>query len=234
MSQLQRGQAFDGHQLPWNRRRRRRVERAKKIVIHLFSGPDSGYWEKALCHEDVEVLCVDLQAPVSADLHDDQIYLYLLSLAASGRVKAILGGPPCRTVSALRCQNDGGPGVLFFRTLALYVLCEDVRLPQEPQTALAVEQPEDPARYRSPEEVKEKKFMSVWRTEEWQLFEEIYQVKKIHFDQGPMGHVKKKPTTLAVVLRDIAVLNELRGPPSGSSLDGGAVDRGTIDCAGAL
>ena len=33
-------------------------------------------------------------------------------LAASGGVKALLGGPPCRTVSALRYQEDGGPGVL--------------------------------------------------------------------------------------------------------------------------
>ena len=104
-------------------------------------------------------------------------------LAASGRVKALLGGPPCRTVSALRYQEDGGPGVLrseefpyglptlsaadhqlvvgdsvlLFRMLAMYVLCEDTRLPEEPPM-LVVEQPEDPANYRSSEEVAEKGF----------------------------------------------------------------------------
>ena len=30
-----------------------------------------------------------------------------------------------------------------------------------------------------------------------------------------MGHVRKKPTTLAVKLRDIQALNEIRGPPCG-------------------
>lgn len=35
------------HLLPWNRRKRRRLERAKQIVVHLFSGPTK-YWEKTL------------------------------------------------------------------------------------------------------------------------------------------------------------------------------------------
>ena len=239
MSQLHAG--FDGHRLPWNRRKRRRLERAKKLVIHVFSGPDSKYWEKVLNQDDMEVVCIDLQAEIPADLHDDQTYMYLLAMAASGRVKAIVGGPPCRTVSALRYQDDGGPGVLrteehpyglpslssadlevvrndsvlLFRMLALYVLCEDVRLPAEPQTALAIEQPEDPARYRPAEEVKAKRFMSIWRTKEWNDFAARYQVRLLHFDQGPMGHIKRKPTTLAVVLKELHVLNEVRGPPSG-------------------
>ena len=40
-------------------------------------------------------------------------------------------------------------------------------------------------------------------------------VKLLHFDQGPMGHVKKKLTTLAAVHRDIQALDGVRGPPSG-------------------
>ena len=226
----------DGDRLPWNRRKRRRLERAKQIALHLFSGPDSKYWEKAIQQGSVEMLCIDLQAEVSADLHDDHIYRYLLSLAASGKVKAIIGGPPCRTVSALRYQEDGGPGilrteeypyglptwalvtgdrVLLFRTLALYMLREDVRHEQEPQTALAVEQPEDPAHYRPVAEVQEKGFMSIWRTQEWQAFADAYDITLLHFDQGPMGHVKRKPTTLAAELRDVQALDGIRGPPSG-------------------
>lgn len=50
----------------------------------------------------------------------------------------------------------------------------------------------------------------------------------LHFDQGPMGHVKKKPTTLAVALRDIQVLNGFRGPPSGVNPDGAGQDRTTM------
>ena len=244
-------QGFDGHLLPWNRRKRRRLDKAKQIVLHLFSGPDTDYWQKTLQRDGVEVLCIDLQAPIAADLHDDHVFRFLLSLAASGRVKALVGGPPCRTVSALRYQDDGGPGilrteqypyglptlspsdaelvngdsVLLFRMLALYVLCEDVRLPQEPQTALAIEQPEDPAKYRPEEEVRRKQFMSIWRTKEWQDFATTYQVKLINFDQGPMGHIKKKPTSLAFVMRDLQVLNEVRGPPSGVQPEDPAPDR---------
>lgn len=56
--------------------------------------------------------------------------------------------------------------------------------------------------------------MAVWRTKEWQAFAAAYQVRMLHFDQGPMGHVKRKPTTLAVVMRDLPVLDGVRGPPS--------------------
>jgi len=45
--------------------------------------------------------------------------------------------------------------ILWFGMLALYVLAEDVRPPEEPQTQLAIEQPEDPARYRKLEDVEE-------------------------------------------------------------------------------
>jgi hypothetical protein len=52
------------------------------------------------------VLCVDLQGNVAANLHDKNVYYaYLLSLCATGRVRAVLLGPPCRTISALRYQH---------------------------------------------------------------------------------------------------------------------------------
>ncbi|CAL1138884.1 unnamed protein product [Cladocopium goreaui] len=53
--------------------------------------------------------------------------------------------------------------LLFLRMLFVYAICEDVRSSEALQTGLTLEQPEDPARYRHPQEVAEKKFMSVWR-----------------------------------------------------------------------
>ena len=98
---------------------------------------------------------MDTDSSVPASLLDKNVFAYLLSLCASGRVKALIGGPACRTISALsvRYQNDGGPGVLrddeftyglrnlsvvdhnlvlgdvmlMFRFLALHILAEDVR-----------------------------------------------------------------------------------------------------------
>ena len=118
---------------------------------------------------------------------DDKIYKYLLMLASTGKVREVLGGPPCKTVSALRFQNDGGPGVvrteadpygapgitaedralvtndalLFLRVLLFYAICEDARQHDAPATGLTLEQPEDPAQYRHPQEVADKQFMSV-------------------------------------------------------------------------
>ena len=143
-----------GSMLPRNRRTRRRISRAKNVVMHVFSGDDHQFWGRQLSTPTTEVLRVDLQGGCAANLSDKHVYGYLLMLAASGRLRVLLGGPPCRTVSALRSQDDGGPGVLrseawpyglptlsmadaekvqndsilFFRYLSLYVVAEEVRL----------------------------------------------------------------------------------------------------------
>ena len=229
-----------GAKLPWNRHKRRKLDKAKNIILHLFSGADKKYWDKQCSTATTEVLCIDTSGLTPANSHDRNVFGYLLSLCASGRVKAILAGPPCRTVSALRYQNDGGPGILrtdqhpyglpdlsaadaelvegdvilWFRMLALYVLAEDVRPPEEPQTQLVVEQPEDPARYRKPEDVEEHKYMSAFRTKEWRDFQDHYKIWMVHFDQHPMGHTKKEPTTLATTIEELGQLRELRGDPA--------------------
>ena len=233
-----------GTRLPWNRRRRRRLQRAKNIIIHLFSGPDQKFWEKRCNTDTTEVLCIDTCGSTPVNLHDKNVFGFLLALCASGRVKAILGGPPCRTVTALRYQNDGGPGVLrtdespyglpdlppsdadmvlgdvvlWFRKLALYIIAEDVRPPEQPQTQLVLEQPEDPARYRDPEDVAQNKYFSNFRTSEWLQFQEKYGIQLYHFDQFPMGHLKRKPTTLATTLTELGQLDGLRGGPPQEAL----------------
>ena len=37
------GQEFSGEELPFNRHKRRRLKKAKKVVIHLFSGDHRWY-----------------------------------------------------------------------------------------------------------------------------------------------------------------------------------------------
>ena len=59
---------------------------------------------------DVAVLSVDLKH--GANMLNDATYSYLLGLIAkNGKVDAIVGGPPCPTVSRLRdrASQDGGP-----------------------------------------------------------------------------------------------------------------------------
>ena len=229
-----------GQYLPWNRRKRRSVERAQNIILHVFSGPDHKYWERKLSNATTAVLCVDLDGDVRANMLDRHVFGYLLNLACTGRVKCILGGPPCRTISALRYQQDNGPRVvrteefpygvpnmsmaeaetvmddvtLWFRFLALYIMAEEVRQDDEPQTDLVLEQPEDPARYRSQMDVEKYGFMSVFRTQEWADFQWRYKINLLHCDQGAMGHPKRKPTTLAVVNKELLNLDKLRGAPA--------------------
>eukprot|EP00438_Fugacium_kawagutii_P007554 Skav217693 [mRNA] locus=scaffold1925:59391:64646:+ [translate_table: standard] len=221
-----------GQKVPWNRRIRRRLESAKHLVLHLYAGKDMKCWTDYLGDDGTEILCVDILDKFKANMLDDATFTYILKLVMTGRVKAIIGGPPCRTVSALRYQEDDGPravrdkaspygleqrlvdqdSLLWMRMLALYVLAEEVRDPTTSQpTAFMVEQPEDPKNYRDPVEVMEKGFMSMWRTQEWLQFEKEYNMVRISFDQGCMGHQKKKPTTIGTNIPGLMELAEMRG-----------------------
>ena len=97
----------DGEALPWNRRRRRTFERAESLVIHLFAGATGKEWVEGLEGNGVAVLCVDTAIDPGQDLHRPQVFAYLLQLARTGKVKVMLGGPPCRTVSACRTRSPG-------------------------------------------------------------------------------------------------------------------------------
>lgn len=43
------------------------------------------------------------------NLLKSEVYSYLLDIADSGRLRALLGGPPCRTMSRLRFRQPGPP-----------------------------------------------------------------------------------------------------------------------------
>ena len=48
---------WDGHRLPFNRRMRRKVEKATSVVVHLFSGGAPGRWVR--CEkEGTAVVCL--------------------------------------------------------------------------------------------------------------------------------------------------------------------------------
>ena len=190
-----------GSMVPWNRHKRRRLKKARNVVLHVFSGDNPQWWERNLNTATMEVFCVDVLGGVKANLLEKNVYAFLLTVAASGKLRVLLGGPPCRTVSALRNQNDGGPGelrseewpygfpdlpmadaekvqndsILFFRFLSLYVIAEDVRRPEDPKTDFILEQPRDPEEYRQPNEQSPRRYMSMFRTAEWKNFQQAYQ-----------------------------------------------------------
>ena len=173
------------------------------------------------------------------NLHDRSVFGFLLMLCATGRVRAILGEPPCRTLSALRYQGDNGPGVLrddqhpyglptlppgdlelvqgdtilMFRFWSLFMIAEEVRDLNLPPTQFYMEQPQDPAQYRDQQDVQKHKYFSIFRTTEWKLLAETYNLSVLSFDQFPMGHAKRKPTSMATNVAEMKQLDEIRGAP---------------------
>ena len=94
--------------IPLGNRRRRKLWRSKGMLVHVFSGEDSGYTLGRAFHEiggDRRLLheLHVLHQKSSSDLSiQGDAYPLLLRAALDGWVKAWIGGPPCRTRSVLR------------------------------------------------------------------------------------------------------------------------------------
>eukprot|EP00435_Cladocopium_sp_Y103_P047483 s1575_g14.t1 len=174
-----------GDQLPWNRRMRRRMLRCRRIVLHLFSGKDQKTW-RALDDGHTMVVCVDKLLHPKLDVLDDNMFLFLMKLASTGSLQAIIGGPPCRTISSCRYADDDGPKpvrseqepyglasltsqqrewveddiAMFFMKL-LYMIAESYKPQWCDKVLFGLEQPQDPKEYRPQAEVEQRQYMSV-------------------------------------------------------------------------
>ena len=62
------------------------------------------------------VECVNVDILKNQDVLNDDVWSYLMMLVRTGRVMAILAGPPCRTVSVAPYKQDNGPKLLRSRT----------------------------------------------------------------------------------------------------------------------
>ena len=100
------GEEPNGADLPWNRAQRRRHSQAKALIIHLFAGESAKEWISGW-PTGVELVAVDVRD--GQNLHHAATWAYLWSLASTGRVIAVFGGPPCRTVSRLLEKQPGPP-----------------------------------------------------------------------------------------------------------------------------
>ena len=244
---LMRGQGLNWEEiaspLPWNRAKRRRLERARGgVVIHLFSGSggESRRW-RDLTGSDTEVLTVDISSNAQEDLHAAGVWAYLWGLAERGRIRMITAGPPCRTVSRLRHKVPGprplrgrrnhrfslddltvterevtkvdGDTALWLKTLGLY------EKSQEGMGANGI-LGQCGLLVESPQDPCEyvedgKEYPSFWEWEETEDFlERNPDMFKVRVDQGALGHQRPKPTTL---LTNIAQLKELDGITSKES-----------------
>ena len=94
------GPDVDG--VPWNRRKRRAIGRAKpgEVLLHIFSGVQK--WKGPGTVPGVDKC-------LGPDLLQKNVYQHLLVWAVRGVVGGVVGGPPCRTISRCCSDADGGP-----------------------------------------------------------------------------------------------------------------------------
>ena len=226
---------WDPELVPLNRRMRKRLQKAKSIVIHLFSGTNTEIWDS---HGADGLVFLNIEIKRGTDLHNDHLFGFLEQLCQSGRVRGVFAGPPCRTVTVLRFQQEeGGPRplrgregearfglpwlteaeaqeadddtVLWLRTLQLMTVALDETM----ECAIGLEQPEDPAQWKEDDVNLHggwgyPSFM-VWP--ETVAFAQHYGLDFVHFDQKVLGHKRKKPTTM---LTNIGAIKALQGKRS--------------------
>ena len=230
---------YDTSRLPWNRKVRRRIEEASCLILHLYSGKNKAKWKELEYDEHAEhgdtpsivVLCVDVEH--GGDLHNPHLMGYLENLARHGRLAMLIGGPPCRTVSAARLRDDGGPravrgrgkgtrwglsrntayeqnlcngdSALWLKMCWLAVLGKN----GNPEMETLIEQPQDPEEWQAPFRPRpEFGFASYLTWPETWMTKEIASLSEVRFDQGTVGHDYCKPTTL---LTDVKEMKQLDG-----------------------
>ena len=228
------GEAEVAARCPFNRRLRRKWETSKGVVVHLFAGRDAKEWRK----EDwggYEVVTVDIEEDVRQNLHDGALWGYLWSLAEKGLIKAVVGGPPCRTVSRLRHHQPGPPPLrgrdvcrfglpglseedrkkvngdtaLFFKQMGLWLRAQECSEEKRGPVGFLLESPMDPVEY-DPRAV-ELDVPSFWNFQEVQDFCQENMMDLVSFDQGAAGHPRRKPTTLATNLPGMGELHGMKG-----------------------
>ena len=91
--------------LPCNKRMRKRMKR-DGYLLHLFAGPDQGFTLHRAWHqvggESWQLLEVDVERGEEHNLLKAKLYGGLMRTALEGKIRAIIGGPNCRTRSVLR------------------------------------------------------------------------------------------------------------------------------------
>ena len=207
----------------WNRARRKALLKSNSVIVHLFSGRQEKEALKRLEKDGKGHFVMSIDLLTGMDVRNVTVWALLLKLAASGRVSAVIAGPPCRTFSILRFRPPGPRPVrpreqpyglddldaeerrlvdqdtgLFCRFLFLHSAATAGRVLNEEaelkEVAFFVEQPADPDEYLEADNPLYGKVPTFWQTPLWQRYREEAQLRVVTFDQLPLGHPTVKPT----------------------------------------
>ena len=211
--------------LPLPRRMRKRLYESDHWLLNLYSGKPKGSdpiqaltGMKNAQGKEVLVINVDVLLSDAWNMNGD-VYKVFLWAAMTSKIKGVIGGPPCRTFSAMRHnQVPGGPEPLrsaehpwglptlsaaqrsyahkdtelIARQIFLYLVAQVAR--EEDQVGFVLEHPADPNNFLEGEG-----YPSLWNTHLMKMLEkeeEKWGLRKRTFDQGALGHPCRKPTTV--------------------------------------
>ena len=236
----------DAASVTFNRRTRRAVDKAEKVLLHLCAGESRREIERIGTQKGYTVLSVG----ESEDLTSPQTYGYLLKKAAEGKVTAKWAAPPCGTNTLCRFIQPGPRPLrgrsgkdrwgladlseqekiktrkadeLYLRSLLImHVAAEGNRQEGKDEPWDLLENPQDPESYikAGTELWKASRthggFPSFVATDEFKASAGLLGMRCFNGDQGPYGHAKRKPTTWAST-RELPTL--MRGPGNGLESD---------------
>eukprot|EP00435_Cladocopium_sp_Y103_P050550 s148_g15.t1 len=197
-----------GETLPWNRRVRKRLRKAKGVIIHLFAGSrqSAREWQKGW-PPGIEILTVDTADSDRQNLHRPEVWAFLAHVVRTHPVVAIKRPAMSDSEFGLPGLSDqeqhkvDGDSALLLKQIGLHRLAEESKTDDSPGVGFFLESPEDPAVWA--DEAESPTFW-VW-PEVTQLLERP-DMRLISFDQGRYGHERVKPTSC---LSNLPLLEDL-------------------------
>ena len=243
---------YDASRVAWNRRQRRTWMRSKAVALHLFSGPQKKFWE--LPRQNAHCVCVDIKENLLDDqtyafLQSMALRGQLCAVFGGppcrtfslsrhmppglprplrGRTLASQWGFDYLTPSERELVLTDG--VLMFRMVWLYLIAETVAEElQRPKPFFGLEHPKDPETWACPKDLgftpPTEGLASCWALKALQDFASEHALHFWHFDQGPLGHERRKPTTILASIPpppDVQVSGSGHGMRSSLSPDAGS------------
>ena len=217
-----------------NRRTRKRLHESDQWIVHLFAGAKPNEEFRHLEKHGCVLLELDISRGATQDITDPAVWRALEWGARKGKIRAIVGGPPCRTYSMLRYKQPGPSPVrsnaypyggwegqpaaeenlvikdtgLFVRMIYLHALATAGRAVAQPNP------PQDPQEYLPWDHELYDTVVSFWRSELWRGYANEAGLSMYSLEQGALGHPTRKPTTLGTNLNFLSSLDGLQATQS--------------------
>eukprot|EP00434_Breviolum_minutum_P014564 symbB.v1.2.012841.t1/scaffold887.1/size155094/8 len=228
-------ESWDANQLPFNRKARRKIMKADRVMVNMFAGSDVKRWSVV---EDQSTAVISIDVMHGGNALCPHLTGWLNSVIDTGKVVMWTSGPPCRTVSILRKRGawDNGPQQLRSRmgekrygldglTAAQRELVDhDSAIwlknlwwmrrvkKKNPRAELLLEQPQDPEEWlkegNSGSEYDRCPSFLIW-PETQEMIKDL-KLTTTRFDQGAVGAGTPKPTAVVSDVQEIQCFEGLK------------------------